>query len=134
MYLNIWLTLRSYHARSFQSSLSHESRKLNLTMNGIHYSKYELQKFDRMQIYQHYFFHGSKVRKILASEQFLLLTRRMHFGHWSFLTIIDFFFCLKRSLQRNTTAVLNTKHIACNSRPFLIFPKKSEIFNHSTPP
>lgn len=47
---------------------------------------------------------------------------------------INFFFCLNRSLHKKTTAVLKTKHIACSSRPFLIFPKKSEIFNHSTPP
>lgn len=47
---------------------------------------------------------------------------------------ISFFFCLKRSLHKNTTADLNTKHIACNSKPFLILPRKSDIFNHSTPP
>lgn len=47
---------------------------------------------------------------------------------------ISFFFCRKRSLHRKTTADLKTKHIACNSRPFLILPKKSDIFSHSTPP
>ena len=36
--------------------------------------------------------------------------------------MIDFFFCLSLSLQRKTTAVLKTKHIAWSSRPFLIFP------------
>jgi len=47
---------------------------------------------------------------------------------------MSFFFCLSLSLHRNTTADLNTKHIACSSRPFLIFPRKSEILSHSTPP
>ena len=37
--------------------------------------------------------------------------------------MIDFFFCLSLSLQRKTTAVLKTKHIACSSKPFLIFPE-----------
>ena len=37
--------------------------------------------------------------------------------------MMDFFFCRSRSLQRKTTAVLKTKHIACNSKPFLIFPE-----------
>ena len=42
------------------------------------------------------------------------------------LTMIDFFFCLSLSLQRKTTAVLKTKHIACSSKPFLIFPAVDE--------
>ena len=44
------------------------------------------------------------------------------------LTMMDFFFCLRRSLQRKTTAVLKTKHIACSSKPFLIFPVDKMIF------
>lgn len=47
---------------------------------------------------------------------------------------ISFFFCRNLSLHRNTTADLKTKHMACNSSPFLILPRKSEIFSHSTPP
>lgn len=50
------------------------------------------------------------------------------------LLTINFFFCRSLSLHKNTTADLNTKHIAWSSSPFFIFPRKSDIFSHSTPP
>ena len=36
---------------------------------------------------------------------------------YNIFTIKDFFFCLRRSLQRKTTADLKTKHMAWSSRP-----------------
>ena len=47
------------------------------------------------------------------------------------LTMRDFFFCLSLSLQRNTTAVLKTKHIAWSSKPCRCKQILITIFIHS---